>query len=147
MDKINKNGKIIIFSYLLLLIIYSLMAYSSTKFISDWIEIFERKNFEHNIVYYNHLYLSICYFSLSTLAMFKALNIRIYKKLVILIYIISFVLASVAIYKYHSYRYFKNLLALSSCFILGLHGLYRQMNKQNLLNWKALKNILNVISK
>lgn len=128
MNKINKTRMIIVVIYLLHLIFYVFMSYITEINISNWINIVHKLKINTNITPYNHIYISIYYFILSTHLMFEFLNLCINKKVKILVYATGYVFAFISLYNYYNIKDFISLFLVANGLILSLRTLYKKIN-------------------
>src|SRR5665648_243487 len=99
----KKTIKSIIAIYLIHLFFYIGMSYIILTNMSTWNRVVQKLNINSNIDQYNHLYISVFYFILSTYLMLESLDFSIHKLIKILVYTISFAFLFIALYKYCNY--------------------------------------------
>lgn len=128
MKKINKIIMIIVAIYLIHLLFYIGMSFITLINMSNWDIVLKKINISSNISQYNHLYISIYYFALSTYFIFKSFNFSIHKLIKILIYTISYTFVFIAFYKYYSIKYFINILLITNGLLLSLNVLLKKIN-------------------
>lgn len=136
MEKNNKTRVAIIIIYLIYLIhllLFIIISYFTNRNILSWIRIYQKLEIDSCIDYYNHIYIILYYTILSTYYMFKALNLYVNKKLGILIKIIGYLFAIIALYIYYTLRPFVDILIITNGLLISISAIYRKINlKDNL---------------
>lgn len=128
MEKINKTRWKIIIIYLTHLLLFIIFSYFTNRSILSWIRIYAKLKINSSVDYYNHIYIILCYTILSTYNMFKALNFHINKKLGILIQIVGYLFAIIALYIYFSLRSFVDTLVITNALLVSISAIYRKIN-------------------
>jgi|SRR5665648_349237 len=132
MKNINKKTiKSIIAIYLIHLFFYIGMSYIILTNMSTWNRVVQKLNINSNIDQYNHLYISVFYFILSTYLMLESLDFSIHKLIKILVYTISFAFLFIALYKYYSINQFIDIYVIANGLLLSLKYIMQKINKSH----------------
>jgi len=131
MKNVNKTRMLIILIYLLHLLVYLGALYVSSLNIANWNRAFYKLKMYSNIIQFNHIYVSLFYYILTTSFFFKSLNLYKNKLITILAYISSFAFAIIAIYMYRSSKDALGIFMIANGITLSLNAFYKKINLSN----------------
>jgi len=128
MEGIRKKKKIwVIAIYILHFIVYFLI---SNLMINDMLEFekaLQKFDVNYTLIPYNHIYISIFYFILSTYYTLSNLNFKFSKKINFVIYISAFIFFFIALYKYYTLNDFIKMSVIFNGLLVSLNLICRKI--------------------